>query len=515
MRRDFLVALLLFALALGQNLSRVDSTGFHRDEARWIHRAHYLRELADPLGPTWRDRELTRGQPPLGSYLMALGLVLQGRDLTTNGLWNFHFGESWNIRHGRMPVQADLDAARRTDSVVGALIVVVVYFIGKRLANRLAGAVAALVLIPHPLSIYLSSLANSDSLLTLLVALAALVAAGLADRPSWWRAVLLGVLLGLGGATKLSPLFVALPLAGLGLVLLGWAWLRRRRGDPSATPAPALAWQLLSVPVVAAVTFVAAYPYLWPDPVGRTITLFEFRAREMQNQGEIWENIAVTSRVDAIGRIGFWLGDARSTTGWLASRLANIFGIDWHPAGIDLPLALIGALILVGLAVRHGATSRHVLVAIVLGGQVAVIVGGMRADFERYMLPVLVAVAVCIGLTAAEAWPRARRLVDRVRTAGGLLPALGLASGGAPRPARRVVAGARPLPGATAGGASLRARAVGSGTLGPPRRHRSPRVRPPRAAPNGLTATAPAPSSCPEGTRPAADPARLRSDATA
>ena len=81
-------------------------TEFHRDEARWVHRARFLEELRNPTGEFWRESELMIGQPPLGSYLMGLGLTLQGRDLDTNGFYNFHFGPDWNWRHGTMPDEA-------------------------------------------------------------------------------------------------------------------------------------------------------------------------------------------------------------------------------------------------------------------------------------------------------------------------------------------------------------------------------------------------------------------------
>ena len=65
-----------------------------------MHRARFLEELRNPTGEFWRESELMIGQPPLGSYLMGLGLTLQGRDLDTNGFYNFHFGPDWNRRHG-------------------------------------------------------------------------------------------------------------------------------------------------------------------------------------------------------------------------------------------------------------------------------------------------------------------------------------------------------------------------------------------------------------------------------
>ena len=391
-RRDLLIAVALFFLALVVNLSHIAGTEFHRDEARWIHRARFVEQLANPVGPYWQERDLLRGQPPVGSYLMGIGLMAQGRDLATNGLWNFNFGERWNRRHGRMPSMADLVAARRTNAFVGALIAATIFGIGRRLSGRLAGIVAALMLIFHPLSIYLSSLAGSDAVLTLLVALATLAAITLADRPTWGRSLLLGALLGLGGAAKLSPLLLAVPLGGLGL-LLAWAGWRRRDGV-----ATALGWRLLPLPIVAVATFIASYPYLWPDPVRRSVLLFTFRAREMASQGQIWDDLNVTSRADALSRVGRWLGEEFSTTGSLASWVAGRLGLAWEPAGIDLLLALAGGLVLAATTLRGGWRSRHLLAVVVLGGQVAAIVLGMRADFERYLYPVVLAEMLGVGI---------------------------------------------------------------------------------------------------------------------
>ena len=244
-RWDALLAGLVFLVALWVNLSAVAMTEFHRDEARWVHRANFLEELRNPTGEFWRESELMIGQPPLGSYLMGLGLTLQGRDLDTNGFYDFHFGPDWNRRHGTMPDESDLAAARRTNSVVGALIAVCVYLIARGLSNPVAGIAAAALLVPHPLSIYLSSLAGSDALVTLLVVLATLAAMALANRPTWPRAILLGVLLGLGGSAKLSPLALAIVLAAAGMVLLVHGWRGSSRG---ARHDGVLGWRLVVQP---------------------------------------------------------------------------------------------------------------------------------------------------------------------------------------------------------------------------------------------------------------------------
>jgi len=403
-RWDALLAGLVFLVALWVNLSAVATTEFHRDEARWVHRARFIEELRNPTGEFWQESELMIGQPPLGSYLMGLGLTLQGRDLDTNGFYDFHFGPDWNWRHGTMPDEVDLAAARRTNSVVGALIAVCVYLIACGLSNPVAGIAAAVLLVPHPLSIYLSSLAGSDALVTLFVALAALVAMTLANRPTWPRAILLGVLLGLGGSAKLSPLALAIVLAAAGMVLLVHGWRGSGRG---ARHDGRLGWRLLVQPPLAAATFIASFPFLWPDPIHRTRELFEFRAIEMYNQGVLWSELYVDGPVDALGRIGNWLGDIDSVTGQLFGLIASPFGVSWKPMEFDLVLAIVGALILIVFAIQRGLGSRWAMAALVLGGQVALIVVGMRADYSRYLLPVLTATAVCGGLVAGTVWDMA------------------------------------------------------------------------------------------------------------
>ena len=425
-RADWVLVPLLVLAALQQNLSDVSVTAFHPDETRWINRAHYVRDLFDPGSSTWDDGYLSRGQPPLGSYLMGIGLLAQGRDLATNGVWDFKHGHGWNVARGNMADASDLRAARRTNGVVGALSVVVVYFLVSLLTNRAGGLVAGLFLALHPLSIMVSSMALSDGLVTLLVAGAALAAARLADRPSWPRALLLGALLGLGGATKLSPLLLSVPLAGVGAVLLAAAWWARRRGRGDATPGPrsarsGLPAMLLAMPLVAFATFVAVSPYLWSDPIGRTENLFRFRTEEMARQGENWPNVAVDSRPEALRRVGITLGDRFSVSGRLGSKVAGTLGIAWRPRWLDLLPIVAGAEVLLALAVAGGLRGRATLAGLVLAGQAGAIVIGMRSDWARYHLPVLLVAAVCVGTLAGGAWAllsrptfarRARGVVD-------------------------------------------------------------------------------------------------------
>ena len=191
--------------------------------------------------------------------------------------------------------------------------------------------------------------------------------------------------------------------------------MRGRQAMGNAARLDVLGLRLVALPVIALVVFVAVYPYLWLDPVGRTANLFSFRVEEMARQGTNWESVAVANRREALRRVGVTLGHRFSATGRLAAKLAHGLGQTWHPPGIDLALALIGAEIWLALAIRGGWGGRHALVLLLLGGQAALIVLGLRSDYARYHLPILLFAATAVGLLAGVAWVAALRLSASLR----------------------------------------------------------------------------------------------------
>ncbi|MGH2557850.1 MAG: glycosyltransferase family 39 protein [Thermomicrobiales bacterium] len=422
--RDPLIAAVLFAFTLWLILPAVDETPFHRDEARWIYRVNLLREWSDPLGPRWQDEGYPiryrsydenyrmRGQPPFAGYVFGLGLLLQGRDATTNGYWIMDRDDAWNAARGHMPSAGDLRAARRTNVVIAGLTVVAVYFIGKRLTNRLGGVIGALALAVHPMLEDTATRAWSDPLLMLLIALAAVASYRLADRPTWPRAIMLGTLLGLGGATKLSPLLLALPLAGLGALFLVERWWRSRRG--ATLPGRRLGWMLLAVPLIAFVVFVAVYPFTWTSPINHSYDLFAFRADSFRRQAAAFPPAEVNGLPDAFRRVGDELGARFSATGRIVDEVEQHSGIGlpdaWRDNGFDLAVAVVGLELLVVLLARRGLRSAHALAAFVFGGQALMIIVSMGVEYARYLLPVLLLVVVCIGVVAGQGWIALRRL---------------------------------------------------------------------------------------------------------
>jgi hypothetical protein len=394
LRWGAVIAIFLISFLLSRASAQLPN--FNPDESRWISRAHYVADLADPFGPTWADQYMTRGQPPFGSYVTGLGLLLHGRDLETNPPWDFDLKWEVNLAVGNKPVEADLQAARSTSALLTAATAVALIWIANVYLSfawaLLAGAVFAL----HPFSRYIGALATADAVFGLLIALAALAAAKAACTGSWSWAGVTGVLLGLGGATKLSPLGVAAGLAALALLL---ALVPTATGlDTEARRK--LAGKGLLIAVAAGVTFVVVYPYLWPDPIGRTLNLFAFRATEMATQASDWPVMAVPNRFEAMRRTALNFSEHYSYLG----SFTEITGLRVPRAVLQLEvlLALAGIGVMTRDALRAGWLSARMLVLAVLGGQVLVTILGMRSEFDRYHLPaaLLGAVAMSVAVYA-------------------------------------------------------------------------------------------------------------------
>ena len=428
--RVAIVAIVVFAASFANNISDIYSTPFHPDESRWINRAYYLKELLHPLSSTWDDRYLTRGQPPFGSYVIGLGLLVQGRNLTTNGPWDFRYGDeniiNWNVLHGTMPSWNDLYAARRMSCVLGALTCVIIFLLVTHMTNAVGGMFGAAFFALNPLQTYIANLGVSDATFTFLIALAALALLYLVRRPTWPRAILLGICLGAGGSTKLSPLFVAFALAAMGLVMAFSVGLRRvpllgrilgwiPRFDEAKTVT--LGWRLVSTPITALMFFYLSYPYLWPHPYGRLRDLFKFREDEMANQASIWPSVAVNNRFEALHRIWINLENIYSTSTWVIQKLPNSIATHLPDHGFDIPVALVGLAILALLAWRRGITSTTFQVTAYLVAQAAVIVGGLRVDFNRYYLPFVFVFAIGVGILFASIWQAFIWMLTRNRSA--------------------------------------------------------------------------------------------------
>jgi Na+-transporting methylmalonyl-CoA/oxaloacetate decarboxylase gamma subunit len=194
------------------------------------------------------------------------------------------------------------------------------------------------------------------------------------------------------------------------MALLVWQGVRRQ-GMSSVTR---LGIGLMATPVVALIVFVASYPYLWSDPIGHTKRMFDYRTESFRMQAENIPDAKVEDRADALRRVGVELGASSSVSGMLAGQLG--LGGREQLRNLDLAIAVVGWLVIAGMVVSRGLAWPPLLIIVVMAAQAAVVVYGMGIVYPRYMLPVLIAVAVGIGAavgSSADLLVRSNRWTSR------------------------------------------------------------------------------------------------------
>src|SRR5206468_5751602 len=103
----------------------------------------------------------------------------------------------------------DTYAAHRIVScVLGAVAVVLIGMLGRRVAGDRIGLLAGAIAAVYPALWMLDASLRSESLYLPLIALVLLLAYGLRDRPGWRRAALLGAAIGLAALTRSEALLL-------------------------------------------------------------------------------------------------------------------------------------------------------------------------------------------------------------------------------------------------------------------------------------------------------------------
>lgn len=208
------------------------------------------------------------------------------------------------LRRGRSNNAWDLSldafrVLRGWQAVIGALVCVPAFFLGRRLSGEMSGWVAAALVAFAPQHIRPAAWAKPDALWTLACAMTLVFAVRAVAKPDLKRFILVGVSLGVAASAKVPAVFLA-PSVGLAIVLIDASWRRR--------------WSWLSATAVgSAVTFVLLNPYL-----GMTVDYLGRLSRQYANRA-----------------------DARGEDRWLGLRKAVI----------DFPVEAIGALGALAVAV--------------------------------------------------------------------------------------------------------------------------------------------------------------------
>jgi Dolichyl-phosphate-mannose-protein mannosyltransferase len=386
-----LVAAVLAAAILTFSGSRAKADG---DEAEWIGTSRYFSTLFvdhDLSREAWAEKYWTRTQPMVARYVIGAWLGMRGYDLGALNPAYIH-DRSWeaNQRIGRAPSNVMRDEARVPMRALAALAATGVYLTVRMLVGPVGGLVAAGLFVGSPyLSEHLIRAKGDTTLICLLVlALLSLVVAlryrpGLSPSLSW--GVTAGAFLGLAMGTKLTAFLGAFAIILWSILALAFptAWAADARFDDRVRT---IRWAG-TVLGVAAIVFVASNPFLYPDPLGRTLILFENRQAEMDVQvaTEPWRAYPALS--DRVTRV------------LERSLLHETWGSSYAGIPIEAALVIFGFGWLAWRGARLASRPEAMLLAWMLCLFAGVSVG-LRYLLQHYFLPTTVFAIIVAGIGA-------------------------------------------------------------------------------------------------------------------
>jgi 4-amino-4-deoxy-L-arabinose transferase-like glycosyltransferase len=290
-------------------------------------------------------------------------------------------------------------------AVEGVLTVLVLYHAVSRLAGPAAGLIAALVLTVSPATVALNRGNISDSLMILLLVLAADATSGaiLAEpgRGRWWRLLLAGFWVGLAFQAKMIEAWLVLPAFGLAYLLDGRGPAIRRAGQLVAGGAVAA---VVSLAWMTAVTLVPATSRPYADG-SHDNSLFQqvfvyngFGRLGEQTPLQVLAGVirpGATYNVAAAGPQRLFTGDLGLDTGWLL-----------------LPAVAAGLWALASRVRRSRAPGDPLRAGLVLWGGWLLMLGVTfsvtTAVNPYYTAALSPAVAALLGIGLTMAWSAAR-----------------------------------------------------------------------------------------------------------
>ena len=448
-RIDVAMGMVLFIVASVVFLRATETVPFHGDESEWINNGRYFRFMfldRDYSSSVWRVSWVNRDQPPVGRYIIGGIIWATGRDPSkVNRSYAWERDLEANRQEGRIPGPELLMPVRRTMAVFGAFAVVLLFVAGRMIGGTITGATAAVFAIASPLLQLYFAQARTETLLALFTVTGLVLLLAFAR---WYRQTgrlpsfgwAIGPVMGVALATKLTAAVGILGICAYAGVA-GLARFRRSRTEAVRM----IAWSL-TTGILASIVWVVVNPFLWPDPVGRTLSMFELQRSMMDDQGanfghpvpddlSIRLTLMVVRTFVEISTPPFDAGlpkGSDSVSSRTFTELPTVLGVS-----VELALALLGLAVLIARAAagwragdRHGAETALLwwLAAYILGIGV-----NLNLDWPRYYVPTAFFGALLIGLgvqTLVDAALRLRTTTSAVDPATGPQPTAASPTGG-------------------------------------------------------------------------------------
>ena len=171
----------------------------------------------------------------------------------------------------------ELLAARLPSIIMGTVLVVALYWLGRTPFGRVVALLAALCLAFSPWLAYFSALAYLDMTMTALITIAYLLVWHTIRRP--WLYLVVAILVGLGAASKYTAVLV---VPAIILFTIYYYFILRFYLPAEQRPKLPWLWWLAAV-VLSPLAFLAVDLAIWPSPVKLLIHSFTFELNHSSN----------------------------------------------------------------------------------------------------------------------------------------------------------------------------------------------------------------------------------------
>jgi hypothetical protein len=382
-----------FALLIAVYSHDIDKVEFHGDESGWISlssqfEAFHKRQFSSPL---WSETYWTLTQPPMARYLIGISRRIGGFHADElNYPYDFSQNFNYNVKQHLVPVRGLLWWSRLGMSVLAAGSMLVGFVLLLRAWGR--PAAYSWLLLCSTSAYFLLHLrrAMGESPVLFFVALSLVsgfLALTCAERRSANRSLLwfscMGVCIGLAASSKLNGGSVIVAAAVLAILAAWKAFSSRTERLRYAAKALAI------LALTSGLTFTAAYPFLWRDPVHRTVQMLGQRVTEMRTQQRLFRTVALDSPEERIKFLSKSIVENTASTdlvGWPGTLGLAVLG---------LTAAISGAM----KWIRRKSEDPVAVVLVTVGLAASAPVAGTLLQWERYELfPVFtISLFVCVG----------------------------------------------------------------------------------------------------------------------
>jgi hypothetical protein len=296
-------SVLIFLALIYVFCSGIIAIPFYGDEATWISTSSSFEAFftGDSTSPLWNESYWTLTQPPLPRYFIGFGRWIGGFNTSDlNDVWDWNKSIDGNRGEGRLPTNALLWWSRLSMGILAVISILAGFILLKGAKGFLPGCLwLGLCLISNYFLVTLRR-AMGESPLLACITLFMLLSNELlkvAEKKELKKPAVLflyflimGIIIGLAESSKLNGL--SLLAAGIifSIIIAFRVYQNRIKR---------IQFGFISILILitsSQFTWISLNPYLWPDPMNRTIKMFNQRVDEIHIQ----ENTYPASMVGGI-----------------------------------------------------------------------------------------------------------------------------------------------------------------------------------------------------------------------